>query len=330
MTRDQLRSALWSEDTFVDFEHGVNTAIKKLRQALGDSYDKPKFIETLPKTGYRFLVPVEWVTNLNEKVPPKPLAANRLVRAKAPSPKTTYRPIFVASAILLACAAAAYLLYRSPFLNTKRLDPSLILAVTSVGEKYGPSLSPDGRQLAYAWNGGSGSHFSIYVKVIGNEESLRLTHQEAIDFNPVWSSDGRYIAFCRIQKGQTGIYLVSALGGSERKIRNTHWKEREFYEVFWYFGRLSWSPDGKTVDPSVGLQQQPQDLQRNLLYPDRRHSREPELAARQIDFELVKACAHRGGTRRSQSRDSLSGGNCTSNIAGGSCTRLWRLLPPRW
>lgn len=74
-----------------------------------------------------------------------------------------------------------------------------------------------------------------------------MTHQEAIDFNPVWSPDGRYLAFCRIQKRQTGIYLVSAIGGAERKIRDTHWEEREFYEVFWYFGRLSWSPDGKTL-----------------------------------------------------------------------------------
>jgi len=62
VTREQLRLALWSEDKFVDFEHGVNTAIKKLRQALEDSVEHPKFVETLPKVGYRFLVPVEWVT----------------------------------------------------------------------------------------------------------------------------------------------------------------------------------------------------------------------------------------------------------------------------
>ena len=62
VTREQLRVALWPDDTFVDFEHGVNTAVKKLRQALGDSVETPKFVETVPKVGYRFLVPVEWVT----------------------------------------------------------------------------------------------------------------------------------------------------------------------------------------------------------------------------------------------------------------------------
>src|SRR6516164_7902830 len=63
VNREQLRDALWPADTFVDFEHGVNVAIRKLRQALGDSPDNPKFIETLPKLGYRFITPVEWVAD---------------------------------------------------------------------------------------------------------------------------------------------------------------------------------------------------------------------------------------------------------------------------
>lgn len=54
VAREELKSRLWPADTFVDFEHGLNTAIKKLRQALGDNSAKPKYIETLPKKGYRF------------------------------------------------------------------------------------------------------------------------------------------------------------------------------------------------------------------------------------------------------------------------------------
>ena len=60
VTRDEIRAALWPEDTFVDFEHGVNTAVRKLRQALEDSVEDPRFVETLPKIGYRFMVPVVW------------------------------------------------------------------------------------------------------------------------------------------------------------------------------------------------------------------------------------------------------------------------------
>ena len=58
VTREELRAELWPADTFVDFEHGLNTAVKKLRQALDDSADTPRFVETLPKRGYRFVAPV--------------------------------------------------------------------------------------------------------------------------------------------------------------------------------------------------------------------------------------------------------------------------------
>src|SRR5215510_13158559 len=59
VTREELRQRLWPTDTFVDFDHGVNTAIKKLRAALGDSADNPRFVETLPRRGYRLLAEVE-------------------------------------------------------------------------------------------------------------------------------------------------------------------------------------------------------------------------------------------------------------------------------
>jgi cholera toxin transcriptional activator len=59
LTRDQLRQRLWPADTFVDFDHSLNTAINKLRDALGDSAANPRFIETLAKRGYRFIAPVQ-------------------------------------------------------------------------------------------------------------------------------------------------------------------------------------------------------------------------------------------------------------------------------
>jgi len=61
VTREEIRAALWNDDTFVDFEQGVNFAIRQVRDALGDDADTPLFIETVPKRGYRFLAPVEEV-----------------------------------------------------------------------------------------------------------------------------------------------------------------------------------------------------------------------------------------------------------------------------
>jgi Tol biopolymer transport system component len=119
--------------------------------------------------------------------------------------------------------------------------------VTNVGEKYTPSLSPDGQHLAFTWNGGAGTHFSIYVKIVGTEESLRLTKEASIDFNPVWSPDGRYIAFCRILKGETGIYIIPASGGTERRVRETLWQDQDQYQAVFSAGGLSWSPDGELL-----------------------------------------------------------------------------------
>ncbi len=61
VTREEIRAKLWPADTFVDFEHGLNTSVKKLRQVLCDSAEDPRYIETVPRLGYRFVAPVEVV-----------------------------------------------------------------------------------------------------------------------------------------------------------------------------------------------------------------------------------------------------------------------------
>src|SRR5215472_10213140 len=70
VTRDDLRRRLWPEDTFVDFERGLNTAVNRLRLALGDSAEQPRFIETVARAGYRFAAPVERLTSGKEERPP--------------------------------------------------------------------------------------------------------------------------------------------------------------------------------------------------------------------------------------------------------------------
>jgi Tol biopolymer transport system component/DNA-binding winged helix-turn-helix (wHTH) protein len=234
VTREELRKRLWPADTFVDFDHGLNAAIKRLRDALGDSAENPRFVETVTRRGYRFM----GISETPEATPS--------VRPRR------WRRLFTKTIAVLGgltvCALALFLLYYRHGLRSNAGHPAITPVVTNVGEKYTPSLSPDGQHLAFAWNGGAGPRFSLYVKTVGTEDSLRLTKQtSSIDFNPVWSPDGRYIAFCRILKGQTGIYIISALGGAERIVRETLWGEQEFYDVLWSAGRLSWSPDGKLL-----------------------------------------------------------------------------------
>jgi Tol biopolymer transport system component/DNA-binding winged helix-turn-helix (wHTH) protein len=235
VTREELRSRLWPADTFVDFDHGLNAAIKRLRDALGESAEMPIFIETLARRGYRFIGNVE-TPDAIPSAPPRPWRW-----------LSTKRNAVLGG--LTVSAVALFSMYYSYSLKSKASQPavteSVTPAVTDVGEKYTPSLSPDGQHLAFAWNGGSGPYFSLYVKLVGTEESLRLTRKASVDFNPVWSPDGRYIAFCRILEGKTGIYILSALGGAERRVHETLWGNQEFNEIFWYSGRLAWSPDGK-------------------------------------------------------------------------------------
>lgn len=81
VTREELRQRLWPENTFVDFDHSLNTAIKKLRQALGDGADEPRFIETLPRRGYRF---AGSLTNDETSAPPPAPEVQTVPESSAP------------------------------------------------------------------------------------------------------------------------------------------------------------------------------------------------------------------------------------------------------
>jgi tetratricopeptide (TPR) repeat protein len=109
VTREELQRQLWPADTFVDFDLGLNTAIKKIRAALGDSADNPKFIETLPKRGYRFICPVEEITpagpgQANESIAalPSSITETEVRSSAAQAPKAgRYRMWLAMGALLL-------------------------------------------------------------------------------------------------------------------------------------------------------------------------------------------------------------------------------------
>ena len=100
VTREELQRKLWSTDTFVDFEHSLNAAVKRLREALGDSADNPRFIETLPRHGYRFITPVQTATQAN-------------LRARTPSAiRPRWRLVTSGCVALLLIAGTSYLWWR--------------------------------------------------------------------------------------------------------------------------------------------------------------------------------------------------------------------------
>jgi Tol biopolymer transport system component/DNA-binding winged helix-turn-helix (wHTH) protein len=250
VTREQLRGALWPDDTFVDFEHGVNTAVKKLRQALEDSAERPKFVETLPKIGYRFIAPVEWIADESRRNPqPRVVSIGPGPTAVPPlaADEKSHRPAiwgwrFAALGIglLLLVAIGGYLLRTRPQMSPDKL--TITPFTTFPGFEIGPSFSPDGNQIAFAWFGYEKEfQFDLYVKQVGQERIVQLTHHPATFLAAAWSPDGRSIAFMRQAEPEaTGIYLISSLGGSERKLTG-------FTPYFggWDPIALSWSADGK-------------------------------------------------------------------------------------
>jgi Tol biopolymer transport system component/DNA-binding winged helix-turn-helix (wHTH) protein len=236
VTREQVHHKLWPDGTFVDFEHGLNAAVQRLRQALGDTAANPRFVETLSRRGYRFVAPVQLEGAVE--------ASTGVIRKR----HSSLPWVLGSAAVLLAAAGFGVWLFRSA-----RNAPRAVPFTTYPGRQITPALSPDGKQVAFAWDGEKGENFDIYVKLVNAGAPLRLTSNPANEYSPVWSPDSRYIAFCRespakpatdssslaqqifgIFVNRVDILTVPALGGEEHKIGEAAG-----------CGLLSWSPDGK-------------------------------------------------------------------------------------
>ena len=233
VTREALRKKLWPADTFVEFDHSLNTAISKIREALGDLADNPRFVETLPRRGYRFIAPVE---ELGQAAGPE---------AAVPVPplpwwRTTLRLFWPLALLVLVIGGAAWFhFFRAA--SQSALPPMRVVPLTTLpGSEFYPALSPDGNQVAFSWDGETGDNVDIYIKLIGAETTLRLTDNPARDCCPAWSPDGRSIAFTRISETKGEIFIVPALGGPERKLQTTTGAH-----PLGLFRFVSWSPDGR-------------------------------------------------------------------------------------
>lgn len=119
--REELRARLWSADRFVDFEHGLNAAVNKLREALGDSAEEPKFIETVPRRGYRFIAPIEAGANGGQAIPAVPTETQSSRRWIA---------IVTSAVVLLVGAGVVFVPHRGEPLLTRR-DSILITGVAN-------------------------------------------------------------------------------------------------------------------------------------------------------------------------------------------------------
>src|SRR5207249_3573856 len=158
----------------------------------------PHFIETHPRKGYRLVATVEEFAN------------GALATAVQESAKRQPRQI-VAWALLALVSLGLILLarVRLPFLRpASHLVPRTVPLASSPGQQITPAFSPDGKQVAFAWDGEKGDNFDIYVKLVSAGEPLRLTSNPASELWPTWSPDSGHIAFCREVANHIEIWTI--------------------------------------------------------------------------------------------------------------------------
>jgi Tol biopolymer transport system component len=244
VTRDELRSRVWPTDTFVDFEHGLNAAIKRLRDALGDSADTPRFIETVPKRGYRFVSSVEEAVRENRVSSARDLAfaleaagdVASMGSAAAQSTRaarSTRRAVaWVAGAVgALGIAVTAFLALRGnadDSADRALVSMRLLLPGPPAGYINVFQFSPDGRMVVALVTGDRASGVpgpfpvSVWVCDLSRGEWRRIAPSNTtgdVFLTPVaWSPDGRSVLYQDLADGAGELRVADVASSAVRSI----------------------------------------------------------------------------------------------------------------
>ena len=254
VTREELRQRIWSDDTFVDFDHSLNKAINKVREVLGDSSSNPRYVETLPRRGYRFIAPVESVGGQKQLDGSPPAEPDQPLRT---SRWTLATKVVAGVAVLAVALAATWWLIRAP--AGEPASPYKLTPLTfDSGLSYQPSISPDGRFVVFASDRADQGNLDLWTLQIGGGEPVQLTSDPADEYEPSFSPDGTRIAF-RSDRNGGGIYVVPALGGAQRPIaEGGHWPKfsPDGALIAYRDGQRYWGPQ-IFVAPSEGGRPRP-------------------------------------------------------------------------
>jgi len=238
VTRDELIKRLWPAGTFVDFNLGLNKAVNRLREALEDTADQPRFIETFPKRGYRFMVPVSKngtgpalasatspthassdyrQENGGQAVTRFPASPSAELRREK-----TYQRWAAVAAVAVALALAGGYAMRSRTGRNRRpnLEKFQVTKLTDSGKVELAAISGDGRYVCYSLRdrGGSG----LWLHQVATHSDVQILPADAIGFEGLtFSPDGNHIYYVRADKNDPGfryLYVIPVLGGSSRLL----------------------------------------------------------------------------------------------------------------
>ena len=255
VSRDELQKQLWPADTFVDFDRGLNKAVNHLRDALGDSAESPRFIETLPKRGYRFIAPVDAGHPNGHPLEPTletqhALAEQpeRWAHAQPPGARGATHglkrklsaglPWMIAGLSSVVAVISVTLLWRAtlpadrPMMRfSVDLGPEAIRGRADSGELFNPIISPDGTRLVFPAKAADGSEQLAMRRLDQSTVTILAGTEGAVD--PFFSPDGQWIGFFAGQK----LKKIPLQGGGVVSLCDTAGLERG----------ASWGEDGAII-----------------------------------------------------------------------------------
>jgi Tol biopolymer transport system component/DNA-binding winged helix-turn-helix (wHTH) protein len=218
VTRDELKKRLWPSDTFVDFDQGLNKAVKRLREALEDSADHPRFIETLPRRGYRFIAPVnnptgEPLTPTPSTAPAPPAEPKRDTESRhtvshvTPAPKISRTIYWIGSIAVLVLLASIIFLYKRPWPWSRLETKKQMVLRDLTANSNNAVISPDGTQLAMDTANG----VSLLQISTGDTRVL----YKGSDLGVIsWYPDGAHL----LAVGEIGLWKVSTFDGKKQRL----------------------------------------------------------------------------------------------------------------
>lgn len=232
--KQEIFEQIWQE-TFVS-DNALTRIVKEIRQVIGDSASSPRFIETVPKRGYRFIAEVEETTiqkeiSAHENDPRESfeLADPPQSLVKPQSPNRLLFTVVLLIGVILLLGGWLFLQNQSSAITPPVTARTAQITTGSSLDNF-PDISPDGNMLAFS-SDRSGS-FEIYVKPLAGDKEIQITSDGNQNFQPAFSPDGQRIAFHSKTRG--GVWIIPASGGMAKQLTT--------------FGTNPvWSPDGRQI-----------------------------------------------------------------------------------
>jgi DNA-binding winged-HTH domains len=253
VTREELQQKLWAGDTFVNFEHGLNKAIGKVRDALADNADNPRFIETLPRRGYRFIAPVD--AGPEGLVPPPDADSQRArLRPQTDIEDTVRKPSLQRQWALGMIGAAIIVIVVFSYWLTRPVMPPKVSGYTRLtndGRSKGfridavPIIVTDGLRLYFAEAVNSGIRSTLHqVSASGGETSAVPMHtpfEQNVEVGDIASNRSDLLLQTFIAgESEMPIWILPALGGVPRRLGDVLGRD------------ATWSPNGQRIAYAKG------------------------------------------------------------------------------